>query len=89
MTISPSPPQWDITKKVWRRYFVPNGNDLGVAQEISGLIGALWQLRDNLSFDVGSRHVLINGRLVIELRVGERITGTLRQYNFKAVLSGA
>jgi len=74
---------------VWRRYFVPNGNDLGVAQEISGLIGALWQLRDNLSFDVGSRHALINGRLVNELRVGERITRTLRQYNFKAVLSGA
>ena len=45
-------------------------NAFGVAQEISGLIGAIWQIRDNLSFDVGLRHALINGRPLNELRAG-------------------
>ena len=45
-------------------------NAFGVAQEISGLIGAIWQVRDNLSFDVGLRHALINGRPLNELRAG-------------------
>jgi len=45
-------------------------NDFGVAQEISGLIGAIWQVRDNLSFDIGLRHALLNGRPINELRAG-------------------
>jgi len=45
-------------------------NAFGVAQEISGLIGAIWQVRDNLSFDIGLRHALINGRPINELRAG-------------------
>ena len=45
-------------------------NDFGVAQQISGLIGAIWQVRDNLSFDIGLRHALINGRPINELRAG-------------------
>src|SRR5215813_14143184 len=45
-------------------------NAFGVAQEISGLIGAIWQVRDNLSFDIGLRHALLNGRPINELRAG-------------------
>jgi hypothetical protein len=45
-------------------------NDFGVAQEISGLIGAIWQVRDSLSFDIGLRHALINRRPINELRAG-------------------
>jgi hypothetical protein len=45
-------------------------NDFGVAQEFSGLIGAIWQVRDTLSFDVALRHALINSRPVNELRAG-------------------
>jgi len=32
-----------------------------VAQEISALIGAIRQVRDILSFDVGLRYALVNG----------------------------
>jgi hypothetical protein len=36
----------------------------------SALVGAIWQVRDNLAFDVGLRHALVNGRPVNELRAG-------------------
>jgi hypothetical protein len=45
-------------------------NEFGVAQEFSGLIGAIWQVRDTLSFDVALRYALINSRPVNELRAG-------------------
>ncbi len=37
---------------------------------ISGLLGLIWQVRDNLSFDVAYRHALTNGRPVDEVRLG-------------------
>jgi hypothetical protein len=30
----------------------------------------IWQVRDNLSFDVAVRHALTNGRPVDEIRIG-------------------
>jgi hypothetical protein len=36
----------------------------------SGLVGAIWQVRDNLSFDAGFRYALVNGRPVNEIRAG-------------------
>ena len=45
-------------------------NEFGVAQEFSGLIGAIWQVRDTLSLDIASRYALINSRPVNELRAG-------------------
>jgi len=45
-------------------------NDFGAAQEFSGLIGAIWQVRDTLSLDIASRYALINSRPVNELRAG-------------------
>jgi hypothetical protein len=45
-------------------------NEFGKAETISGLIGLIWQVRDNLSFDVGLRHALTNGHQVNEIRAG-------------------
>lgn len=39
-------------------------------QTFSALVGAIWQVRDNLAFDVGLRHALVNGQAVNELRAG-------------------
>lgn len=45
-------------------------NEVGKAETFSGLIGAIWRINDKLSFDVGFRHALTNGRSVNELRMG-------------------
>ena len=39
-------------------------------QTYSGLVGAIWQVRDNLAFDVAVRYALVNGRSVNEIRAG-------------------
>jgi hypothetical protein len=39
-------------------------------QTYSGLVGAIWQVRDSLAVDVGVRYALVNGRPVNELRAG-------------------
>jgi hypothetical protein len=44
--------------------------EFGQSETISGLIGLVWQARDNLSFDVGLRHALTNGHPVNEVRAG-------------------
>lgn len=40
------------------------------SQTFSALVGAIWQVRDNLAFDLGLRSALVNGRPVNELRAG-------------------
>ncbi len=40
------------------------------SQTYSALVGATWQVRDNLAFDMGLRYALVNGRPVNELRAG-------------------
>lgn len=55
-------------------------NEFGQSETISGLIGAIWQVQDNLSFDVGLRHALTNGNAVNEIRVGLTIGFPLRPY---------
>jgi hypothetical protein len=45
-------------------------NEFGKAETISGLIGLIWQVRDNLSFDFALRHALTSGHSVNELRAG-------------------
>jgi hypothetical protein len=37
---------------------------------VSGLVGLIWQVREDLSFDVGVRHALTTGQPVNELRAG-------------------
>jgi hypothetical protein len=43
---------------------------LGQSQTYSALVGAIWQARDNLAFDVAARYAFVNGRPVNELRAG-------------------
>jgi hypothetical protein len=44
--------------------------EIGQSRTVSGLVGAIWQVKDNLSFDVGYRHAVVNGRPVEEFRAG-------------------
>ena len=48
------------------------------AHTISGLVGAIWQVQDNLSFDVAFRHAAVNGVPVNEVRAGLTIGFPLR-----------
>jgi hypothetical protein len=52
--------------------------EFGQAQTVSGLIGAIWQVRDNLAVDVGVRHAVTNGRAVDEIRAGVTFGFSLR-----------
>jgi len=52
--------------------------EFGKAHTISGLIGAIWQVQDNLSFDVAFRHAMVNGAPVNEVRAGLTIGFPLR-----------
>jgi hypothetical protein len=45
-------------------------DEFGKERTVSGLVGLIWQVRDNLSFDVAIRHALTNGHPVNELRAG-------------------
>jgi len=52
--------------------------EFGQARTISGLVGAIWQIRDDLSFDVGIRHAITNGHPVDELKLGMTFGFSLR-----------
>jgi hypothetical protein len=41
-----------------------------VAETVSGLAGAIWQVNDKLAFDIALRDARVNGRTVNELRAG-------------------
>jgi hypothetical protein len=42
----------------------------GVAETVSGLAGAIWQINDKLAFDIALRDARVNGHTVNELRAG-------------------
>jgi hypothetical protein len=44
--------------------------EFGTAETVSGLVGLIWQAREDLAFDVGVRHALTNGHPVNEIRAG-------------------
>jgi hypothetical protein len=44
--------------------------EFGKSETVSGLVGLIWQVREDLSFDVGLRHALTDGHPVNELRAG-------------------
>ena len=44
--------------------------EFGRAHTLSALVGAIWQVNDKLSFDVGFRHAITNGSDVNEIRAG-------------------
>ncbi len=45
-------------------------DEVNVARTVSGLVGAIWQVNDELSFDVGFREALTGGHPVSEIRAG-------------------
>ena len=45
-------------------------NEFGKTETVSGLVGLIYRVRDNLSFDVAVRHALTNGHPVNEFRAG-------------------
>ena len=45
-------------------------DEFGQSRTISGLLGAIWQVKEDLSFDAGFRHAITNGQPVNEVRVG-------------------
>jgi hypothetical protein len=45
-------------------------DEVNAARTISGLLGAIWQVNDKLSFDVGFREALTGGHPVSEIRAG-------------------
>jgi hypothetical protein len=45
-------------------------DEIGRSRTISGLVGAIWQVRENLSFDIGYRHAWVNSKPVDEIRAG-------------------
>jgi hypothetical protein len=45
-------------------------DDVGTAQTLSGLVGAIWQVNDHLSFDIGFRHAMAGGHPDDEIRAG-------------------
>ena len=60
------PSKWSVRPVA--EFFVEK--DFGQFNTVSALVGLIWQVRDNLSFDVGFRHALTNGHPVNELRAG-------------------
>ena len=44
--------------------------EFGTATIVSGLVGAIWRVREDLSFDLGLREASVNGHAVSEVRVG-------------------
>jgi hypothetical protein len=54
--------------------------EFGQSETISALVGLIWRVRDNLSFDVGLRHALTNGRPVNEIRAGLTFAFPLRMF---------
>jgi hypothetical protein len=47
--------------------------EFGRTETVSGLVGLIWQVREDLAFDAGIRHALANGHPVNELRAGMTI----------------
>jgi hypothetical protein len=44
--------------------------EFGIFHSVSGLVGAIWQVNDKLSFDVAFRQAFTNGHPVQEIRAG-------------------
>lgn len=65
-TILEGPSKWTI-RPVAEIFYE---NEFGKEETISGLIGLIWQVRDDLSFDIAFRRGLTNGHPVDEVRAG-------------------
>jgi len=73
-TILEGPSQWKVRPVVEIFY----EEEFGQSHTISGLIGAIWQVRDDLAIDIGFRHALTNEQPVNEIRAGLTIGFPIR-----------
>jgi hypothetical protein len=80
-TILEGPPKWQI-RPVAELFYE---QEFGRAHTVSALVGAIWQVRDNLSFDLGLRYAVTNGRAVDEIRAGLTFGFPLNLVGAKAV----
>src|SRR5215475_7026500 len=55
--------------------------ELGKSDTVSGLVGLIWQVREDLSFDIGLRHALTNSHPVNELRAGMTVAFSLPSFS--------
>jgi hypothetical protein len=60
------PSKWSLRPVA--EFFVEQS--FGQFNTVSALVGFIWQVHDDLSFDVGFRHALTNDRPVEEIRAG-------------------
>lgn len=60
-------------------------NNLGRSPMFSALVGAIWQVRDNLSFDIGLRHAVTNGHSIDEVRAGITFGFPLRLFGGRPI----
>src|SRR5262249_54510397 len=65
-TILEGPSKWTVRPVA--EFFYEE--EFGKSHTVSGLVGAIWQVREDLSFDIGLRHAVTRGRAVNELRAG-------------------
>jgi hypothetical protein len=71
------PSKWSV--RPVSEFFVEQA--FGQFNTVSALVGLIWQVRDNLTFDVGLRHALTNGRPVNEVRAGLTFGFPLRPFD--------
>jgi hypothetical protein len=76
-TILEGPSKWTV-RPVAEVFYE---QEFGVLHTVSGLVGAIWQVKDDLSFDVGFRHALTNGHTVNEIRAGLTFAFPLKMGN--------
>lgn len=65
-TIVEGPSKW-VVRPVAEVFYE---EEFGTSHTISGLVGAIWQVRDDLNVDIGFRHALTNSRHINEIRAG-------------------
>lgn len=65
-TIVEGPAKWTV-RPVAEVFYE---REFGKAETVSGLVGLIWQVRDDLSFDLGLRHAVTNGHALNEVRAG-------------------
>jgi len=65
-TIVEGPSKWKV-RPVAELFYE---REFGKAETVSGLVGLIWQAREDLSFDLGVRHAVTNGHGLNEVRAG-------------------
>jgi len=65
-TIFEGPAKWKV-RPVAEVFYE---REFGKTATVSGLVGLIWQVRDDLAFDAGIRHAVSNGRGLNEVRGG-------------------